>query len=132
MTQEKPAMRKKQSPSWRPDFVQEHLDRWKKSRLSLPKYCQQQGIAYDRLAWWRNKLMGPVKAQRSPMPATLPSSFVQVDVVSAKNTEKQEHECGDESAGIEVKIPGGCRLVVQQNFHAETLKRLIHTLGATC
>ncbi len=55
---------------------QQHLDIWKKSDLSAPKYCQANNLVYHCFAYWRKKLAALEGAE--PHSPSLSSGFIQV------------------------------------------------------
>jgi hypothetical protein len=114
------------------------IDQWRQSGLSLPAFCQQQGLSRGSMQNWvyKPELKRAVEdarrqAQRhvveSPASAAVPA-FLPVRVVQAV----AESEVADRS-GVEVVIGPTRRVVIKPGFDSETLRRVVAVLeGRPC
>lgn len=92
--------------------------RWQESKLGRNEFAAREGIAGERLTWWRWKLkrLGVIPSEVAT--ASLGSSFVRLEAA----------EC---SAGVEQAEPlelilgGGQRVRIPVDFDAGTLTRVL-------
>jgi len=120
------------------------IDEWRRSGLSLPKFCQRHGIKATTMSGWVYKpaLKRAVEMARRieegrregaapsrPSPAPLPApAFVPVrlrEIVSRPD----DHGPGRRPA-IEVIVGAGRRVVVRRGFDPETLRQVVAALEA--
>jgi hypothetical protein len=98
---------------WTARDAQRALEAWRASGLSLPAWCRQEGVAYERVRRWRRRFApGPRRLQTA---ALLPVQVLE----------------GNRSAdvpGFELEFPRGLRLHVPSAFDAASLARLLRVV----
>ena len=95
---------------WTVRDAQRALGAWRASGLSLPAWCRQEGVAYERVRRWRSQLAsGPRRLQTA---ALLPVQVL-------------ESERGMDVPGFELELPRGLRLHVPATFDETSLARLL-------
>jgi len=98
---------------WTADDAQRALEAWRASGLSLPAWCRQEGVAYERVRRWRSQLAsGPRRPQTA---ALLPVHVLEGD------------RSGD-VLGFELELPRGLRLHVPATFDETSLARLLRVV----
>ena len=117
------------------------IEDWKRSGLSLPKFCRLHGIKKGTMSGWVYKPAlkraietahrvdeirdnGPMKSKPAPAP-TPPPTFVPVrlrEIISAKVTEPIAR------TAIEVIVGAGRRVIVERGFDPETLRQVLVVL----
>ena len=98
------------------------VGRWRRSGLSAAAFCRRQGIQAQRLSYWRRVIgdAGPARARgRRRAPAVLAPVHV-VDLASGA------------SAGIEVLLASGDRLVLHEGARREWLREVLLVLRERC
>ncbi len=107
------ARRRGVASRWTARDAQRALATWRASGLSLPAWCRQEGVAYERVRRWRSQLAsGPRRPQTA---ALLPVHVLE----------------GDRSAdvpGFELELPRGLRLHVPSAFDETSLARLLRVV----
>lgn len=110
------------------------IDQWRESGLSLPSFCERNGLNYGTMSGWvykRNHQGALERARREAgaVEDTPPAAaFVPVRVVEAEPGGE-----GSGRAGVEVVIGAGRRVVVDAGFDEETLRRVVAVLeGRAC
>ena len=109
------------------------IDQWRQSGLSLPAFCQQQGLSRGSMQNWvykpelkravedaRREAQGHV--DEPPRSVAVPA-FLPIRVVPAA----VGGEALDRS-GVEVVIGPGRRVVIGPGFDSETLRRVVAVL----
>jgi hypothetical protein len=119
------------------------IDDWKRSGLSLPKFCRLHGIKRGTMSGWVYKPAlkraietahrvgeirdnGPLKSKPAPVPTPTPA-FVPVrlrELISPKRTEPSAR------GAIEVIVAAGRRVSVERGFDPETLRQVLVVLEA--
>ena len=61
---------------------QQHINTWKNSGLSGPKFCQVNNLIYHRFVYWRKKLA--IAEEKPQEAAPISSGFVQVAYASTE------------------------------------------------
>jgi hypothetical protein len=115
------------------------IDEWRGSGLSLPAFCERNGLNFGTMQGWVYKRThkgaleqarreaGGVVASGEDSPAAA-ASFLPVRVI---DTEPGREGAG--RSGVEVVIGAGRRVVIGEGFDAETLRRVVAVLeGRTC
>ncbi len=100
-----------------------HIEGWKKSGLTQPRYCEGESISYDTFKRWRRRL-GPGRGLRGRAPG-----FVPVDVartMSAEPTAVPGRASSDQ--GVEIRLANGRAIVLGAQLDAVELGRLIRLL----
>ncbi len=98
---------------WTARDARRALEAWRASGLSLPAWCRQEGVAYERVRRWRSKLAsGPRRPQTA---ALLPVQVL-------------ETERGMDGPGFELEFPRGLRLHVPSAFDEASLARLLRVV----
>ena len=103
-----------QSSVVRSEFWADHISRWKKSDLSKAEYCRQHGLSRHCFLYWNKKLEQSPEVQPEVVP--LPFSV--------------QTSASDQQASLSVKVGSRFVVVIQGDFHASVLKKLIKTLEA--
>ena len=117
------------------------IDDWKRSGLSLPKFCRLHGIKKGTMSGWVYKpalkraiekaqgvdeIGGNGSMKSKPAPAPTPSpAFVPVrlrELISPKRTEPIAR------SAIEVIVGAGRRVSVERGFDPETLRQVVVVL----
>jgi hypothetical protein len=119
------------------------IDDWKKSGLSLPKFCQQYGLKTSTMSSWiyrprcrqaidevrRIQGVGRENPLRTNTPTTTKQSPVFVPIhlreVVANPTKPLDPV---PRAAIEIIVGQGRRVAVEKGFDAETLRRVVAAL----
>ena len=60
---------------------QTHVEKWKKSGLSMSEYCRQNNLAVSNLSGWNSSLLKSSKSFKSFQPLSLPDSVKPTNVV---------------------------------------------------
>ena len=96
-------------------YWRRHITAWQQSQLSQAEYVRQHQLSPQSFKYYRRYLMPPPDTSASQvfMPVVVQDDFVQA---------------APEDAGITLVIPGGFRLEVRTDFHAESLRRLLQVL----
>lgn len=117
------------------------IDDWKRSGLSLPKFCRQHGIKKGTMSGWVYKPAlqraietarrgdeirdnRPMKSKPAPTPTPSPA-FVPVrlrELISPRRTEPIAR------SAIEVIVGAGRRVSVERGFDPETLRQVLVVL----
>ncbi len=98
---------------WTAGDAQRALKAWRASGLSLPAWCRQEGVAYERVRRWRSQLAsGP---RRSQTAALLPVQVL-------------ESEGATDVPGFELELPWGLRLHVPSALDDASLARLLRVV----
>ena len=82
------------------------------SGLPVVRFCREQQLNEATFYWWRKKL-----SDRRSEAAPAPSQFIALPAVATV----------DKSAGYEVTLPKGIRVLVPPQFDASMLAKLIQT-----
>jgi hypothetical protein len=108
------------------------IDQWRQSGLSLPAFCQQHDLSRGTMQNWVYKpsLKQALEQARrqtqpadsaspdSPVPDDLPPAFLPIQIADGVPA----------SAGVEVVLGPGRRIVVGPGFDPETLRRVVAVL----
>ena len=104
-----------------------------RSGLSVAEFARRRGISQGSLGWWRYVARRrtaelPRKKVRATRGRAERGKFVEVRL------EPEGYGGGTEVAGgaFEVVVPGGWVVRVPAHFEADTLRRLLATLGVPC
>ncbi len=97
---------------WTKRDAQRALAAWRASGLSLPAWCRQEGVRYERVRRWRTQL---ASGRRRVQTATL----LPVDVAESERAER---------AGFELEHSRGWRLHVPSAFDEASLARLLRVV----
>lgn len=81
------------SEKWR--AWQRRMARFKKSNVTVARFCEQEGVSVPSFYAWRKRLQGKPPAANAKAGDTAPASFRPVRLVS--------------SAPVTVRLPGGTR-----------------------
>ena len=92
------------------------LEAWRASGLSLPAWCGQEGVGYERVRRWRRQLNATL-ARRRKAPAVFPVHVL-------------EQALAPEARDFELELSGGRRLRVPSRFDEESLVRLLRVVEA--
>ena len=109
------------------------VERWKDSGLSAREFASEMGINHHTLSYWRWKLSN--KATKAPT-RRKPVSFVEVvaeggDQSTATDPPAALEPSRDECPRpLEIVLRDEMRIRVPVHFDAETLRRVVATLGA--
>jgi hypothetical protein len=98
---------------WTKREAQQALAAWRTSGLSLPAWCRQEGVGYERVRRWRRQLAtGPRRVQAA--------TWLPVDVL--------ESEPAADAPGFELELSRGLRLHVPRAFDEASLARLLRVV----
>jgi hypothetical protein len=108
------------------------IDRWRDSGLSLPEFCERNGLNFGTMSGWAYKqthkgalerARGEADANTSPAAA-----FVPIRVIETEPPPRSS-----DRSGIEIVVGAGRRVVVGAGFDAKTLRRVVAVLeDRTC
>jgi len=120
------------------------IDEWRQSGLSLPEFCQRNGLSRGTMQNWvykpalkraveearleaQGQAIDPGHGDEPPASAPAPA-FLPVRVAEAGAGRE-----GADRSGVEVVIGSGRRVVIGSGFDLETLRRVVAVLeGRTC
>ncbi len=111
----------------------ELIDQWHASGLSLPAFCERNGLNFGTMSGWAYKRThkGALEEARRQVGAVEDTSadvFVPVRVIEAEPGRE-----GADRSGVEVVIGQGRRIALGAGFDAETLRRVVAVLeGRPC
>lgn len=100
---------------WTQREAQRALEAWRASGLSLPAWCREEGVAYERVRRWRSQLDSEPRCQQTP-------ALFPVHVL--------ESERPADGPGFELELPRGLRLRVPPHFDEASLARLLRVVEA--
>ena len=108
------------------------IDEWRESGLSLPTFCEQNGLNFGTMSGWAYKRThkGAIEQARREADADLQpaAAFVPIRVIE---TEPQPRS--SDRSGVEIVIGAGRRVMVGAGFDSETLRRVVAVLeDRTC
>lgn len=98
---------------WTKRDAQRALAAWRASGLSLPAWCGQEGVAYERVRRWRTQLAS--ESRRPQTAALLPVQVLESERMGA-------------GRGFELELPRGLRLHVPSAFDEASLTRLLRVV----
>ena len=110
-----------ESKYWRRADAEIALEAWAVSGRSLTDFARQWGLNDRRLRRWARRL-SPEALAGDDGAAILPA-FRQVEVLV-------EEPAAPHDSGVELLLPGGCRVAVQRGFDPRVLQELLRALGA--
>ena len=102
------------------------IDQQRQSGMSVSVFCRERSIPPSSLFAWRRKLGARGKARPVVQPdgdAGFAASFTRVKLVQ-ETAAIVPAECG-----LELRLPGDCRVVVRRGFDRDLLIELMRTLG---
>jgi hypothetical protein len=111
----------------------ELIDRWQASGLSLPAFCERNGVNAGTMSGWVYKRTHKATLEEARREAggedtAAAAAFVPVRVMGV---EPEQPSPGH--SGVEVVIGRGRRVAVGAGFDAETLRRVVAVLeGRAC
>jgi hypothetical protein len=94
------------------------VERWRRSGLRSAEFCRRRGVDPQRLSYWK-RVLGVLEER----PKARRVSFTPVQVVELERSS---------SAGLEVVLPGGERLVVREGVAPELLQEVLRALRERC
>ena len=105
-----------------------HIEGWKKSGLTQPRYCEREAISYDSFKRWRQRL-GPDRGLRGGAPRFVP---VRIAPVNAPRTMSAEpiamFDRASSGRGAEIRLANGRAISLGTQLDAVELGRLIRLL----
>ena len=110
-----------------------HIEGWKKSGLTQPRYCQRESISYDTFKRWRQRL-GPGRGVRGGDPGFVPVRVAPVNVARSMAAEPTA-VIGRASTGegVQIRLANGRAIALGAQLDAVELGRLIRLLeGLPC
>ena len=111
----------------------ELIDQWHASGLSLPAFCERNGLNSGTMSGWVYKrthqgALDEARRQAGAVEDTSAVAFLPVQVIDAEPGRE-----GSDRSGVEVVIGQGRRVAVKAGFDAETLRRVVAVLeGQPC
>jgi len=98
------------------------VGRWRRSGSSAAAFCRRQGIQAQRLSYWRRVVgdAGPAGPRRRRRARAVLTPVHVVDLASST------------SAGIEVVLANGDRLVLREGVRGEWLREVLLVLRERC
>jgi hypothetical protein len=105
-----------------------HIEGWKKSGLTQPRYCQRESISYDSFKRWRRRL-GPGRGLGGRASGLVPVRIAPVEVARTLSAEPTA-VFGRASAGqgVEIRLANGRAIALGEQLDAVALGRLIRLL----
>ena len=101
---------------WSEQEARELLIAWRKSGLSMERFCRERGFMPERLQRWKQKLDG---GRRSAAMSTAPLAFLPVELSTAVHREP-----------VIVLLRSGHVIKVGRAFDEEALARVVAVLGS--
>ena len=98
---------------WTERDAQRVLEAWRASGLSLPAWCRQEGVGYERVRRWRSQLDSEPRCPQA-------SALLPVHVL--------ETERPADGPGFELELARGLRLRVPPHFDEASLARLLRVV----
>lgn len=95
-------------------FWQPHIEAWEHSDVSQSDYCREKGLSIKRFGYWKRKL-----CSKNP-------EAVNFVPVSIKRSYSASVNAG---ASLKLVISNGYSVDIGDGFNADTLRRLLDTLG---
>ena len=108
----------------------ERVERWKQSGLSAKAFAGLEGLKVQSLYWWTSRL----RTSSGAALQSTPPRFLPVRVVKSPQAQLARVGVAPSPAtatGIELALPNGCIVRVQEGFDATTLARLLRVAGGT-
>lgn len=97
-------------------YWQAHISALSKSGLSRAEYCRQHKLSYHAIIYWYKKFSTPAPNTSALIPVSIQQNVARrIMPVSQAN--------------LKIILPGKLSVEVGDNFSAETLTRLLTTLG---
>ena len=109
--------RRRATKRWTARDAERALEAWRASGLSLPTWCREEGIGYERVRRWRNQL--PARRVRAQTAALLPVRVLEDSPLAV------------EASGFSLELPRGLRVHVPSGFDAASLARLLRVVEAS-
>jgi hypothetical protein len=105
-----------------------HIEGWKRSGLTQPRYCERESISYDTFKRWRGRL-GPDRGLRDGGPGFVPVRVAPVNVARTMSAEPAA-VLGRASTGegVEIRLANGRAIALGARLDAVELGRLIRLL----
>jgi transposase-like protein len=107
------ARQRRATRRWTRREAQQAVADWRTSGLSLPAWCRQEGVGYERVRRWRRQLAS--RSRRSQTATWLPVHVV-------------ESEPAADAPGFELELSRGLRLHVPKDFDEASLARLLRVV----
>lgn len=87
-------------------FWEEHIEKWKLSKLSQREYCRRNGLRPNRFTYWKCKFQNQSQSRIIQLPMPLPGS----------------------SPGLTLNIGPDLQIKIPDGFSQATLERVLTTL----
>jgi hypothetical protein len=112
----------------------ELIDEWHASGLSLPAFCERNGLNFGTMSGWVYKRTHKDALEEARREAGMGDDTLSADpFVPVRVLEAEPEWEGAGRSGIEVVIGAGRRIAVGAGFDAETLLRVVAVLeGRPC
>ena len=105
-----------------------HIEGWKKSGLTQPRYCERESISYDTFKRWRQRL-GPNRGLRCAAPGFVPVRVARVNVARTMSAEPVPTFARASShRGAEIRLSNGRAIALGRELDEVDLGRLIRLL----
>ena len=103
---------------WSPELAQRVLSDWKRSGLSASSFAAKHELGIERIYYWRKRL----RARASELAAH--TGLVEVRVAGSSEASASSRS----PARVEIELPNGRRLSVEESTDLEQLGRLVALL----
>ena len=105
-----------------------HIEGWRKSGLTQPRYCEQESISYDTFKRWRQRL-GKARGLRGGAPQFVPVRVAPVSAARRMAAEPLAMLGGAAShRGAEIRLANGRAIGLGEELDEVALGRLIRLL----
>lgn len=96
------------------NYWQPHLLGWQDSQLSATEYCRQQELNVHQFKYWQHQLLPGFKKAKASDPKQ-PIQFTELKMPLP-------------SSGLEIVLTSGHHILVPDNFHEQTVKRILQLM----
>ena len=111
----------------------ELIDEWQASGLSLPAFCERNGLNAGTMSGWVYKRTHKAALERARREAGGEGTATAAAFVPVRVIEVEPEPPPSGHSGVEVVIGRGRRIALGAGFDAETLRRVVAVLeGRTC
>lgn len=94
--------------------MQDHIQRWKKSRMTKIEYCNQQSLSYHSFKYWCIKLGYKSRTRRKASPGFISLHVNEPPAIQNRINEK-----------IEISYPNGVCIKISESTALPIIKNLI-------
>ena len=111
----------------------ELIDQWQASGLSLPAFCEQNGLNAGTMSGWVYKRTHKATLEQARREASGEDRDTAAAFVPVRVIEVGPEPPSPDRSGVEIVIGPGRRVVIGPGFDSETLRRVVAVLeGRPC